>query len=363
MGSSGHSGVSGRKLWTLGLLVSSMCLCSAATLTAFQGRKFGSAGSGRRLPPIGSARRMSSPGADRNLPSPGSGRRITDQGAGRRLADPGAGRRLAPLGSADPSLPPALKDPRRGGGLSNHGSLQGAVFWPDHRQTNEGDPNPATREPERQLDSSHGEIDESGAAGEVIDGRQPLPPQPRAQQPMEELADQLARTARRQLSQGQVYLAEASLNSAVSLFPSDPIMRIEYALALSSVGNFHGAVNELINGFRLAPELMVESLNVVAVFGGRERFAERMEQIDRYRAAFPLDSNSLFLRAFLALHSGAREEARRDFLLLKSKDPGFPFLSAFTKRLSLIEQTPPTQEALEGDSGDDFREAPDGQDR
>jgi tetratricopeptide (TPR) repeat protein len=290
------------------------------------------------------------------------------------MADSGSGRALAPIGGQVPSggaagssVPIGL---RYGSGVSSHGIPRGISVWPDAQAPYGGGPDPiGPAGPGDPLDRS-GWVEGLEASADTAQlGSEEFEPALgviEAPHPMEDLADQLASTGRLQLSQGEIYLAEASLSNAVALFTSDPIMRIEYALALAAVGNFAGARTELIDGFRMQPELVVESLNVVSAYGGEELFLERMEQIDRYRESVPLDSDSLFVRAFLAFHAGALEAAREDFLLLRSNDPKFPFLSAFTKQLELLDLTKPSEprqpaEPAQGDPDGEAGDDPDGE--
>ncbi|MFH0944750.1 MAG: hypothetical protein V2A76_06090 [Planctomycetota bacterium] len=333
MGNSRPSAVRGPQVagWVLGLLPVCLGLLAApCSATAGKQKKpepqRPSAYAGRSFGQVGSGRRMSASGSGRLLPSHGSGRRMSSAGGGRLMGPLGSGmpvqggERYPAVGWGVPVLPP------QGGGAP----VDGIPVWPEVTQPEWPGPDPVDP-----VDPAPRPVPrEWQVPPDIVDGTSgPIREDPVIPHPMADLADQLARTARTQLRQGSVSQAESSLNSAVTLFPSDPVLRIEYALALSGVGNFHGAVRQLVDGFRLHPDLVVEPLNVVAAYGGEELFAVRMEEIDRYREAFPLDSNSRFLRAFLLLHSGALEEAQRDFLALKESDPEFPFVGAFCRRM------------------------------
>lgn len=322
--------------WRLGLLLPVCLAVFAAPCGAFtrdqKKPKVRKPASGVRRPDATPAS-----GVRRN-PTSGSGRLLQSQGSGRRMSPAGGGRLAGPIGSGMPvrggggiRMPAAgwgvPVQPPQGGGAP----VGGIRVWPG--QTQPGRPGTDPEDPTPRPTPREWIV-----PPDIMDGTSgPIREDPIGPHPMADLADQMARTARTQLRQGNTIQAESSLSSAVTLFPSDPVMRIEYALALSSVGNFHGAVRQLVDGFRLHPDLVVEPLNVVEAYGGEEKFAERMEQIDQYRAEYPQDSNSRFLHGFLKLHSGSLTEARDDFLALKESDPDFPFLGSFCRRLDGLE--------------------------
>ncbi|MBI4881918.1 MAG: hypothetical protein HY812_20015 [Planctomycetes bacterium] len=296
------------------------------------------------------------------------GRPFSPLGQGRPLAPLGSGRPLAPLGSgrafsaADldapssaagsgvPEAPAGGESPLAGGGflvLEDVRSL-GIAEAPDRL----GEPiaGVAPLPPEERSSTLPPGGVAPRAALPGLETPDPAAPEPRPH-PLSGLAEQLVTSARQQLQDGQVYLAESSLSSAVTLFPEDSRLRLEYALAQAGVGNVHGAARSLVDGFRLEPDLVVEPLNVVKAYGGRERYQERLEQVSLYQAAYPLDSNALFLRGFLTAHAGDAAQAVADFSRLRQNDPVYPFVGAFLKRLEAADVAPQAPEEAPAGAG------------
>ncbi len=307
-------------------------------------RGFGGSHVGRPFSPLGSGRPLAPLGSGRPLAPLGSGRPLAPLGQGRVL---NAGDLDAPSGAAGPALPEepsAGNAPAPRGGflvVEDAGSL-GLAEAPDRL----GGPVTAVvpLPPEESIRVA------PGGALLGLDTPEPANREPR-RHPLSGLAEQLVTSARQQLQEGQIYLAESSLSSAVTLFPEDSLLRLEYALAQAAVGNVHGAARSLVDGFRLDPDLVAESLNVVKAYGGRDRYQERLEQVNLYQAAYPLDSGALFVRGFLTVHAGDAAQALADFSRLRANDPEYPFVGALLKRLEAVDVAPQAPEDAPAGAG------------
>lgn len=319
------------------------------------GRNLAPIGSGRNLAPIGTGRIGSSIGS-RPATDPGSGRALPATGSGRRLAPTGAAERSSPIGPSTPVFPP------QGGSTPQIGIVTRIAVWPgaDVQQIRDDDdpvggPRTGFTPRGEPAHTAAGVLAVATGVEGVAENPDPLPAgagsdvpefaDPADQQPMVTLGRRLLSSGRQQLREKQYFLAESSFHGALSLFPRDPVLHIEYALALLGVDNVNGASAELISGFRIEPDLLTESLNLQAAFGGKEAFDERLELVTRYQQAYPLDSGALFLLGFLELHSGAAVSARERFELLTRNDPHYPFAAAFSKRLEVADLLLEEQEA------------------
>lgn len=264
------------------------------------GRPFGTVGIGR---PFGSI------GTGRPFAPLGTGRPFAPLGTGRAFGT-GGGTAAAPETPAAPA--PPVVPPRAS-----------VVLLPV-----EGEPLPPLPLVEEPLPVAPPQslpADPQDAGGSAAEPSAPAPV-PAA---LLDLGGRLVDRGRGQLRVGQPYLAEATLHSAVTLFPGDPELRLDHALALAGTGNVDGAAKQLVEAFRLDADLVRAPLNVVAAYGGKDRFVECVAVVERYVAAYPLDSHARFLLAFLLLHSGDAERARAEFGAIHAADPGFPFAAAF----------------------------------
>lgn len=308
--------------------------------TGGAGRAFGSSGSGR---PVGSV------GEGRPVGSVGEGRPVGSVGAGRPFGAIGRPAETGPLTvpTPDPELPypPDHPDHPDHPGHPDHPMLPEGGY-PPHRNLV---PNPyVVLPPPSSLTITPAPESSSGttvappapvpAAPEVASQAAPTLAPTQAEI---RLATTLAERGREQLETGQDQLAEVTLFGAVRLFPDDPVLRLDHAFALIGSGYTHAAAAELLRGLQLDPDLADLTLNVVAPFGSRESFDERLEVVDQYSSAYPLDSHSRFLRAFLAFHLNDIERARADFDALYRADPEFPFVRLFRTRLRSFAPEPP----------------------
>ncbi len=266
---------------------------------------------GRPFGSIGSGRAFGGSHSGRSFGGEHTGRPFAPLGSGRSFGAGPAGSTHPPVTNPTPPLPPpasSVSFPAIPGetaidpGLDVEGGLEPPVL-------DEVGVAPITSEPP--TDDGVVEVAPAG------------PP------PRSELARRMIENARDQLVAGQAQLAEATLNSALGLHPDDAELRLEYALSLLAAGYVDRAAREVVHSLLLDPRLIDDELNVITPLGGVGAFREQVEAIDRYRATFPLDSYSRFLRGFLALHVEDLAEATEEFRALEKSDPSFPLARAF----------------------------------
>jgi len=161
----------------------------------------------------------------------------------------------------------------------------------------------------------------------------------RAPTPAEiDLAVSLADDGRAQLASGFDSMAEVTFDGAIRLFPGDPVFRLDHAFALLGARHAHAASMEIVRALKLDPDLIERNLNVVAPYGSREAFDQRLAHAELYTRAYPLDSYGRFLRGFLAFHLNDMTRAREEFVALHREDAEFPFAAQFAARVASIER-------------------------
>lgn len=268
-------------------------------------RPFSALGSGRPLAPTGTGRPLAPIGRDRGLAKTGTDRPLAPIGGGGPDA-------VGPVPTTTPTYP----------GYHGGGRTFIAV-----------EPLP---EPDAGFDLAGATTPES--PGSTVDPILPGEPGLEPTAPVDtgpvidpiklELAQRLAAEGHVQFLRGEFHLAEASLQSAVDLVPSMDGVRLELAFSLLANGRVNSAAKEFVRAEATDPTLFRSVLDPRAAVGSQQTFDRCREQADRYHAAYPMDSDALFVHALMSWWSGNGREAGIDLAALAGSDPSYGGLKA-----------------------------------
>ncbi|MBK6941196.1 MAG: hypothetical protein IPH13_13540 [Planctomycetes bacterium] len=260
----------------------------------------------------------------RPFSSLGSGRPLAPIGHDRGLTRIGTDRPLAPIGGGGPdaSGPVPTTEPKYPG---YHGG--GRTF--------------IAVEPRPKSDAGL-EIEGEHPAGSVPSveptlpgepGLEPTPAEIRVAEPTIdpiklEMAQRLRAEGHVQFLRGEFHLAEASLQSSVDLVPELNDARFELAFALLANGRVNSAAREFVRAEAHDPTVFKSTLDARAAVGSQETFDLCRQQADRYHAAYPMDSDALFVHALMQWWSGKGRDAGIDLAALAGADPAYGGLKA-----------------------------------
>lgn len=284
----------------------------------------GSTNVGRGFGGTHTQRPFSSLGSGRPLAPTGTGRPLAPIGHDRGLTKIGTDRPLAPIGGGGPDAagPGPTTDPTYPG---YHGG--GRTF--------------IAVEPRTKSEAGLGLVGEAPVEpGPNVEptlpgepGLEPAPvDEPLAEPAIDpiklEMAQRLRADGHVQFLRGEFHLAEASLQSAVDLVPRLNDARFELAFALLANGRVNSAAREFVRAEAHDPTVFKATLDARAAVGSQETFDLCREQAERYHAAYPMDSDALFVHALMQWWSGKGREAGIDLAALAGADPAYGGLKA-----------------------------------
>lgn len=290
-----------------------------AASTPNVGRGFGGTHTNRPLSAIGTGR---------PLAPTGSGRPLAPIGRDRGLARIGTDRPLAPIGGGGPDAvgPPPVTEPTFPGHHPGNGHGHGRTILVVEPQPKDG----------VGLDVVAPDSGDSAPFVEPsLPGDPGLEPTSRSTvvepfvDPIKlEMAERLRAEGHVQFLRGEFHLAEASLQSAVDLVPTMNDARFELAFSLLANGRVNSAAKEFIAAEAHDPLPFKSALDARAAVGSQQTFDTCLQRAEAYHAAYPMDSDALFVHALMRWWGGKSREAGLDLASLAGADPAYSGLKA-----------------------------------
>lgn len=283
-------------------------------------------------------RPFSSLGTNRPLAPTGTGRPLAPSGSNRPLAPTGKDRPLAPIGGGGPGA--AGPDPGTQPTFPGHGSRPHyhgrTVILVDSTPAGGSALEPTAPEPDIGIDSGAGfdasVSGEPAAPGEPgSPGLEPAAPAVATSSidPIKlEMAQRLRADGHAQFLRREFHLAEPNLQSAVDLVPELNEARFELAFALLANGRVNSAAKEFVRAAAHDPLPFRAALDAPAMVGSDETFELCRQRAELYAAAYPMDSDALFVHALMQWWSGKAREAGTDLANLAGADPSYAGLTA-----------------------------------
>ncbi len=145
-------------------------------------------------------------------------------------------------------------------------------------------------------------------------------------------ANRYLRQAEDALHAGEYYTAAGLFAMAASVEPQNPLPRLGQGHALAAAGNYSSAVNQIVRGIALFPDIVAFNLDLVALVGRKDVFDVRRADLESQLSK--IDSYELrFLLGYLEYYSGLREVGLDNLRAAATKAPPDSIIARFPTML------------------------------